>query len=227
MSWLSNQLNHIKDSLHLDKALIRAGENILDRGLDSAGKWLKTDGANLVEGMINGLNISQGLKDEMKNVVRDITNTVGDNAVNYVPLHRAIAPTLPHATPFEQSHFSRSYDELVAELRRIQAEANVSIGEGEDKKANNGKGKKDFFIALAEALGRALQDQAIKVEGMTKKVGEMIDAKAASNSQEGSEGIMYQQTLLAAESQKLNFLATGFQSALKAVGDSLSTMGRG
>jgi uncharacterized protein (DUF342 family) len=95
-------------------------------------------------------------------------------------------------------------------------------------------------------MGKTLQAQADEVkklsDNLSLAVDENIKFKTKALANRGDEGlsktnqtiaetksdkIMQLQTELSAESMKLNFLATGFQTALKAVGDSLSTMGRG
>lgn len=76
-------------------------------------------------------------------------------------------------------------------------------------------GADDFFIAMARALGKTMQDQANKVKELADKVSGSKDEELTKN-----------QTLLSAESQKMQFLSQTVQTALSAVGQSLSTLGR-
>jgi hypothetical protein len=140
---------------------------------------------------------------------------------------------------------------MQAELNRSIAEggSEESVGTTKNKKGETGGPggalSGDFFTALATAIGRSLQAQANEVEKLSLKLEASVKANIAEKekglvgrgesglsetktieAKNRDDGIMMDQTLLSAESMKLNFLATGLQSALKAVGDSLSTMGR-
>lgn len=98
---------------------------------------------------------------------------------------------------------------------------------------DGGKRKKgDFFTAMAEALGLALQAQANKVEALSNDLADAVnksdsissddrDAKSQADNQ-----IMLLQTQVSSESARLNFMATGIQTALSKIGDALTTLGR-
>jgi hypothetical protein len=198
--------------------------------------------------MINGLNISDSSKSKMIDIIRDFTGTDGSGA-------SSVRPPVT-GTPYEEGNLARNYDALVAEFQRMQAELNRSIAEGgsEESVGTTKKGDKsgaacglsgDFFTALARAIGSTLQAQANEVQELSGKLERTVNANIAAKeanlvgrgdagltetdavkAKNADDGIMVQQTMLSAESMKLNFLATGLQTALKAVGDSLSTMGR-
>ncbi len=145
-------------------------------------------------------------------------------------------------TPFDQGNLSRSVDDFARDLIKLMQEA----GESEEAKESK-SGKKsgdDFFIKLATALGKALQQQAEILSDKADALTNMVDQHKketssaagttdASNSNGGADNktsagdqLMLLQTELTAEAQRMNYLATAVNTALSKIGSSISTMGR-
>ncbi|ARU59450.1 hypothetical protein OLMES_5470 [Oleiphilus messinensis] len=103
----------------------------------------------------------------------------------------------------------------------------LTEGGGDDAPTSEKKEAADFFIALARAMGSSLQEQASIVEGLSEKLADkQKEHGKGQNDQATSSQIMSLQTELAAESTRLNYMATGIQTALKNIGQALSTLGR-
>jgi hypothetical protein len=107
----------------------------------------------------------------------------------------------------------------------LQAQADkVAILSGDlERSVNANIGAKEAGLVGCGDPGLTETD-AVRAKGADDKI--MVQHLPEVH-KDASEGIMYQQTLLGAEAQKLGFLANGFQNALKSVGDALATMGRG
>ena len=128
--------------------------------------------------------------------------------------------------PTDFADLEKSVDDLKDALMKFMHEAQSS-GSDEAEETNGSKkketsGSADFFIAMAKAMGSALQDQADKVKNLSDKIAEQ-DTK----SEDGKDELMKLQTELTGESTRMNYMATAIQNALKNVGQALSTMGRG
>lgn len=103
----------------------------------------------------------------------------------------------------------------------------LTEGGGDDAPTSEKKEAADFFIALARAMGSSLQEQASIVEGLSEKLADkQKEHGKGQNDQATSSQIMSLQTELAAESTRLNYMATGIQTALINIGQALSTLGR-
>lgn len=77
----------------------------------------------------------------------------------------------------------------------------------------------DFFIAIAKALGNALQKQADKVKTLADKVSQ----DSTDGGEQGDKQLQKDQTLLSAESQKLAAITQSVQTAISSIGGALRT----
>ncbi len=119
---------------------------------------------------------------------------------------------------------------------------------GEQSGSNSG----DWFIAIASALAKVIQNQADKVKGQSDKVSDLSDKQkqeeadaASKGSQESSQAsngtdasktsngtsstdneLQKEMTMLKAESQKLEFLTTAVNTTLDKISGSLNQLGR-
>lgn len=75
------------------------------------------------------------------------------------------------------------------------------------------RGQGSWFEAFADAWGRALDTQAIKIEQMSEKLGEGNDKPSDV-------------TLLSAEAMRLNFISNSSHTSLDSISKALETMAR-
>ena len=100
---------------------------------------------------------------------------------------------------------------------------------GPDGASGSDGGGDDFFIALAKALGAALDKQAKKVSDLSKQLtaaNEAAEGTKDNDRQDAQNKIASIQTELAAQSQKFSFLSQTVQTAMSALGNALNTLGR-
>ena len=110
----------------------------------------------------------------------------------------------------------------------VESSSGGAAGSGSSSGAGEG-GDGDFFIAMARALGKALQQQAEKVQELSNDLSDAVDAASGTEDNERADAqnaIMELQTLLTAESQRLSYIANGIHTALVEIGRALGTLGR-
>lgn len=91
---------------------------------------------------------------------------------------------------------------------------NASIGAMSVGSSDGSSSEDSWFEAMADAWGKALDNQATKIETQSQQLGEQgIDTPAAI-------------TQLTAESLKMTFLSNSSHTALSSVGSALETMAR-
>lgn len=79
---------------------------------------------------------------------------------------------------------------------------------------NNNSSEKSWFEAMAEAWGKALDNQASKIETLSTEIGD------------NGKNMPSEVTELAAQSQVMSFLSNSSHTAISSVGSSLDTMAR-
>jgi len=92
-----------------------------------------------------------------------------------------------------------------------QTQATMMIANG--RSVEHGKRDSSWFEAMADAWGKALDNQANKISDMSNELVDGIDSPR-------------QVSLLTAESLRMQFLSNSSHTAITAVGSSLETMAR-
>jgi hypothetical protein len=83
-------------------------------------------------------------------------------------------------------------------------------------------GKKSWFEAMADAWGRALDDQAERIRVKSEEVGNAPPTTDVNAAQDSPSDI----TELTAMSLKMSFLASSSHTAISSVGSALESMAR-
>ena len=87
----------------------------------------------------------------------------------------------------------------------------------------------DWFTAIARALGKTLNQQAGNVRELSDQLSGAVGAAQGQQGDgraDAQNAIMELQTQLSAESQRMAYLSQGINTALTAIGNALSTLGR-
>lgn len=134
------------------------------------------------------------------------------------------------ASPADYGDLDRAVQDLMESTRQWFTEQMNDIAEGGKSEKSKGKGSGgDFFIAMAESLGKALQSQADRVQDKANELSNAVDAAEGTEDNDRADAqneIMELQTELTAESMRLNYMSQGIHTALTKVGDALATSGR-
>ncbi len=85
-----------------------------------------------------------------------------------------------------------------------------------------GSGKKSWFEAMADAWGRALDDQAERIRIKSEEVANAEDTTDVNKAKDSPADI----TELTAMSLKMSFLSSSSHTAISSVGSALETMAR-
>jgi hypothetical protein len=86
----------------------------------------------------------------------------------------------------------------------------------------SGSGKKSWFEAMADAWGRALDDQAERIRVKSEEVANAPPTTDVDQAQDSPSDI----TELTAMSLKMSFLSSSSHTAISSVGSALETMAR-
>jgi hypothetical protein len=235
----------------IEKAITIAVNEAIGGLLNKAADFMKQIAAHMIEDFIQGLDIPDSWKNKMLEAFRDAAGLPQDEPAKVPEQPVKGTPIEQGELDRNIDKLGDTLQQLRALINQMLSEGG---GENTSGTGKNQKGNKegttaplsgDFFTTLAKAIGETLKMQAEEVRarsaGLSSAVADNIKAKEQALAGQGSKGlsdteavkaknrddhIMTLQTDLSAESMKLNFLSTGLQSALKAVGDSLSTMGR-
>jgi hypothetical protein len=112
-----------------------------------------------------------------------------------------------------------------ADAQGAQGAAAGATGSSATGSTGSTTGVNSFFMALAEALGNALQNQANKVKQLADKVnGDNANTGTGSTSSGGNQQLMKDETLLNGASQEMNFMANSVNTALSKLGDALTAV---
>lgn len=137
------------------------------------------------------------------------------------------------ASPADYGNLERALQDFQQAVEQYFRQVLKELSEGGDeeggKKSGSRGGAPDFFIAMARALGQALQEQANKVEQLSNELSDAVNAAQGTEGDDRADAqnaIMEVQTELMGESMRLNYMAQGIHTALAKTGEALSTMGR-
>lgn len=101
--------------------------------------------------------------------------------------------------------------------------ASSAVARGENEGASGAKGK-SWLVAIAQAMGNALGTKAAKLVELSNK----LDSLAGKSSDDQQAAKEFQKTMaqFQAESQLFSMLSNAFSTAIKSIGEGMTSLAR-
>ncbi len=210
-----------------------------------ASQLLTQIASQVIDQVIDQLPLPSVLKDAMQAAFHAQIGDIPGTIQNLQEFTDGLAPFL---SPADQGQLQRGIDDLMTATQQFFNEAMKAVQEGGGSEetsgaarsgnragssegaagAEAGGGGGDFFIAMATALGKALQEQADRVKALAEDLADAVDAAEGTEDEaraDAQNDIMLIQTQLSSEALRLNFMSSGIHTALTQIGQALTNLG--
>lgn len=208
-----------------------------------ASQLLTQIASQVIDQVIDSLPLPDVVKDGMQAAFHAQIGDIPGAMQNLQELTQGLQPFM---APSDYGQLERGIDDLMSSTQRFFNEVMRSVQEGGGSEETSGAARSsnrtgasgegaaaeggggDFFIAMATALGKALQEQADRVKELADDLADAVDAAEGTEDEDRADAqndIMLIQTQLSSEALRLNFMSSGIHTALTQIGQALTNLG--